>query len=71
MIFNHLEKGLQIKFSWKERFNILLKGFVQFDAKGTYDYYNHWLNFITQAHEKYGDARRHGETQPEDPVETK
>lgn len=71
MKFEHKDEGLQIQYSWKERFKILFLGKLDFDFKSSYNYYSHWMNFICAALSKYGDGHKHGLTQPEDPVETK
>jgi hypothetical protein len=70
MQFEHAYKGLKIKYSWKERLRILFKGFVQFNHQGTYDYYNHWMYFITEAHKKYGDGTKHPLTDPDKAIKT-
>lgn len=70
MKFNHKESGLEIQYSWRERFKILFTGRISFTHKGSYNYYSHWMNFITAAMTKYGDGHKHGETPAEEPVET-
>lgn len=69
MKFDHLEKGLKIKFSWKEIFFIIIKKSLSFDQKGTYVFYTHFMHMINDAMVKYGDAKKHGEITKETEVD--
>jgi len=60
MMFIHDKDGLKIKFSFKERIKFILKGYIKFNRKSSFSFYNHLMYLITEGIRKYGDTKEHG-----------
>ena len=55
MNYNFGEKGLEIKFTFKERFFLLFRGVVKLDAYSSYKHSAVLLKLVHDANVKYGD----------------
>ncbi len=60
MNYNFGEKGLEIKFTFKERFFLLFRGVVKLDAYSSYKHSAVLLKLVHDANVKYGDGKKHG-----------
>ena len=61
MNYHFGEKGLEIKFSWRERLSLFFKGVYKLDAFGSYKHSAVLLKLVNDAITKYGDGKKHGE----------
>jgi len=68
MNFHHTEKGMSIKFSWKEKLIILLKGSLFFDAKFAYMFNTHLMRFISDNLKKTGSVSTHGQFKEDEEI---
>jgi hypothetical protein len=72
MIFDHTKEDyMEIKFSFVERLNILLKGKLMLNKKSAYQFSAHFLRLISEATLKYGDIKTHGSFSGDDVIDTK
>jgi len=55
------EKGLKIKFSFKERLSLFFKGHLELDDYTSYEHSAALLKLVSDATTKYGDGKVHGE----------
>jgi len=55
------EKGLQIKFSFKERLTFFFTGSLKLNYFHSYKYSAILLKLVADATKKYGDGKIHGE----------
>jgi hypothetical protein len=55
------EKGLIIKFSFKERLIFFIKGFIKLNCYESYKHSAFLLKLVSEAIQKYGDGKIHGE----------
>tara|TARA_R110000772_G_scaffold267228_1_gene390755 strand:+ start:1793 stop:2008 length:216 start_codon:yes stop_codon:yes gene_type:complete len=65
------DKGLEIKYSWKERFTFFFLGRTLFNRKSAYLYYTHMLHLISEGVQKSGDFKEHGPQTPGKEIQTK
>jgi hypothetical protein len=70
MKYIHTEEGLVIKYSWKERILIMLRGTTKFDKKSSYQYYGGLMHLISTGVIKYGDSKIHGDVGLSDKIKT-
>ena len=63
MQFVNEEKGVKLKFSWKERFFILFYGLIRFNRKSSYEFYGHFMALISEGVKLYGSYDEHGQTE--------
>ena len=71
MIFIHDKDVLKIKLSFKERVKFIFKGYIKFNRKSSFGFYNHLMYLITEGMRKYGDAREHGTNVDGDQINSK
>lgn len=55
------EKELDIELSWRERFRLFIKGYIRMNRFDSYKYSAVLIKLATEAIEKYGDAKEHGD----------
>jgi hypothetical protein len=55
------ERGLIIKFSFKERLIFFVKGFMKLNYYDSYKYSAFLLKIVSEAMIKYGDGKIHGD----------
>ncbi len=60
MNYHFGKKGLEIKFTFKERFFLLFRGIVKLDAYSSYKHSAVLLKLVHDATAKYGDGTKHG-----------
>jgi hypothetical protein len=60
MIFKIKEKHLELKFSKKEIFWILIRGYFKLDKRSCYLFSNALCKIIAEMTDKYGDVKEHG-----------
>jgi len=60
MKFKLKEKHLELQFTWKEIFLIIIRGCFRLDRKGVYTFSTILMKIIHDLSAKYGDYREHG-----------
>jgi hypothetical protein len=60
MNYHFEDKGLEIKFSWKERLSLLFRGVIKLNHYSSYQYAAVLLKIVNTAVKKYGDGSKHG-----------
>jgi len=60
MKFKLKEKHLELQFTWKEIFLIIIRGCFKLDRKSVYTFSTILMKIIHEFNLKYGDYREHG-----------
>ena len=59
MIYNFKDKGLEIKFTWRERISLFFLGRIIMTYKESYHFSAALMSLVQTSLQKYGDAREH------------
>jgi hypothetical protein len=70
MNFKHTDEGMTIQFTWKEKFLILVRGSIFFNAKYAYMVSSHLMKFISENLNKHGDVRKHGQIEEHEKIKS-
>lgn len=65
MDYHFGDKGLEIKFSWKERLSLFFKGILKMNEYSSYKHSAVLLKLVNSAVTKYGDGNKHGKIKEE------
>tara|TARA_S200002703_G_scaffold116528_1_gene102026 strand:+ start:275 stop:496 length:222 start_codon:yes stop_codon:yes gene_type:complete len=73
MIFDHRsnKENLIIKFSFRERLRIFLKGHLLLNRYSAYKFNTHFLGFVAESSSKFGDTSEHGQFKEDSEIESK
>lgn len=64
MIYNFKDKGLEIKFTWRERISLFFLGRITMTHKESYHFSAALMSLVQTSLQKYGDAREHIHPKP-------